>query len=130
MTRRGFLESLFNCLPGSYAKADWDVDRRGFIGWILSVLATVFMWPFTPSVDPKTALISQALETKEGRELLAQAMVEPIRMQLDYQAFGRRMLFVEPLPEGALARYEREIRAVATELSRRDGIKQETGLLP
>jgi len=70
----------------------------------------------------REALIAQALETDEGRVALAQAMVEPIRRALEYQAVGRKLLMVDELPQGALARYERDVRSVAHVLPRRGAV--------
>lgn len=70
----------------------------------------------------KEALVAQALDTAEGRVALAQAMVEPIRRALEYQAVGRKLLMVDELPQGALARYEKDVRATATVISRRGGV--------
>jgi len=70
-------------------------------------------------------LIAQALETDEGRVALAQAMVEPIRRALEYQAVGRKLLMVDELPQGALARYERDVRSVARVVSRRGAVPDE-----
>lgn len=70
-------------------------------------------------------LISQALDTDEGRVALAQAMVEPIRRALEYQAVGRKLLMVDELPQGALARYERDVRSVAHVISRRGAVADE-----
>jgi len=70
----------------------------------------------------KEALIAQALDTDEGRVALAQAMVEPIRRALEYQAVGRKLLMVDELPQGALARYERDVMSVANVISRRGGV--------
>lgn len=70
-------------------------------------------------------LIAQALETDEGRVALAQAMVEPIRRALEYQAVGRKLLMVDELPQGALARYERDVRSTAHVISRRGGVPDE-----
>jgi len=53
---------------------------------------------------------------------LAQAMVEPIRRALEYQAVGRKCLMVDELPQGALARYERDVTAKAYVLSRRGAV--------
>lgn len=36
-------------------------------------------------------------------------MVEPIKISLEYQAIGRKLLMVDELPNGALPRYERDI---------------------
>ena len=70
----------------------------------------------------REALIAQALETDEGRVALAQAMVEPIRRALEYQAVGRKLLMVDELPQGALPRYERDVRAIAWVISRRGAV--------
>jgi hypothetical protein len=64
----------------------------------------------TPKVEPvkvakkpltdadKERIISIALETEEGRNALAASMVEPIRRSLEYQAVGRKLLFIDELP--------------------------------
>jgi len=70
----------------------------------------------------RETLIAQALETPEGRVALAQAMVEPIRRALEYQAVGRKLLMVDELPQGAYARYEKDVRATATVISRRGAV--------
>lgn len=66
-------------------------------------------------------VIAQALDTPEGRDSIAQAMVEPIRRALEYQAVGRKLLLVDQLPQGALARYEKDVRVTAHVISRRGG---------
>ena len=75
--------------------------------------------------EERATLIAQALETDEGRVALAQAMVEPIRRALEYQAVGRKLLMVDELPQGALARYERDVRSVARVISRRGAVPDE-----
>ena len=67
-------------------------------------------------------IIAQALSTDEGRVALAQAMVEPIRRALEYQAVGRKLLMVDELPQGALARYERDVASIAHVISRRGAV--------
>lgn len=74
------------------------------------------------SDDRKEAIIAQALETDEGRVALAQAMVEPIRRSLEYQAVGRKLIMVDELPQGALARYERDLAATAHVVARRGAV--------
>ena len=59
--------------------------------------------------EQRETVIAQALETPEGRTALAQAMVEPIKTSLMYQAIGRKILMVDELPQGTLARYERDV---------------------
>jgi hypothetical protein len=70
----------------------------------------------------KEAIIGTALETDEGRVALAQSMVEPIRRSLEYQAVGRKLLMVDELPQGALARYERDIASIAHIVGRRGAV--------
>lgn len=72
--------------------------------------------------EEREMLIAQALDTPEGRVALAQAMVEPIRRALEYQAVGRKLLMVDELPQGAYARYEKDVRATATVISRRGAV--------
>lgn len=59
--------------------------------------------------EQKEYLISKALETDEGRAALASAMANPIRMSLDYQGIGRKLLVVDPLPQGALPVYDKDV---------------------
>jgi len=49
-------------------------------------------------------------------------VVEPIRRSLEYQAVGRKLLLVDELPQGALARYERDVSAIAHVISRRGAV--------
>lgn len=72
--------------------------------------------------DEKEAVIAQALATEEGRTALAQAMVEPIRRSLEYQAVGRKLLMVDELPQGALPRYERDVASTATVIARQGAV--------
>ena len=69
--------------------------------------------------EQKEFLISKALETEEGRVALAQAMANPIRISLDYQGVGRKLLVVDPLPQGALPVYDKDVDAKAFVLSKR-----------
>lgn len=70
----------------------------------------------------REAVIAQALETPDGRVALAQAMVEPIKRALEYQAIGRKLLMVDELPQGALARYEKDVASVAHVIGRRGAV--------
>lgn len=69
--------------------------------------------------EQKEYLISKALETEEGRVALAQAMANPIRISLDYQGVGRKLLVVDPLPQGALPVYDKDVDAKAFVISKR-----------
>jgi len=71
--------------------------------------------------ERRAMLIAQAADSPEGRVALAQAMVEPIRRALEYQAVGRKLIMVDELPQGAYARYEKDVRSRAVRLSRRGG---------
>ena len=73
----------------------------------------------TPSLsdDARDGLISRAISTAEGKIALAQAMANPIRRNLDYHGIGRRALVVDPLPQGALAVYDRDIDVAAVVIS-------------
>jgi len=75
--------------------------------------------------EQKETVTAQALDTDEGRVALAQAMVEPIRRSLEYQAVGRKLLMVDELPQGALARYERDVASIAHVISRRGGVPEQ-----
>lgn len=62
-------------------------------------------------------LISRAVFSNEGKLALAQAMANPIRRNLDYQGIARRALVVDPLPQGALPVYDRDIDVTAVVIS-------------
>ena len=62
-------------------------------------------------------MIKQALMTQEGKIALGQAMANPIRRNLDYQGVGRKALVVDPLPQGALPVYDRDIDVGAVVIS-------------
>jgi len=62
-------------------------------------------------------LIATAIQTQEGKIALAQAMANPIRRNLDYQGLARRTLVVDPLPQGALPVYDRDIDVAAVVVS-------------
>jgi hypothetical protein len=67
--------------------------------------------------DKRDELISRAIMTHEGKIALAQAMANPIRRNLDYQGIARRALVVDPLPQGALPVYDRDIDVAAVVIS-------------
>ena len=60
--------------------------------------------------EQKEFLIDQALQTEEGRIALASSMANPIRLTLDYQGIGRKLLVVDPLPQGALPVYDKDVK--------------------
>lgn len=71
------------------------------------------------SSEQKEYLIAKALETEEGRTALASAMANPIRQSLDYQGIGRKLLMVDPLPQGALPVYDKDVDAKAFVIPKR-----------
>ena len=71
------------------------------------------------STEQKEFLIAKALQSEEGRTALAQAMANPIRTSLDYQGIGRKLLMVDPLPQGALPVYDKDVDAKAFVISKR-----------
>ena len=62
-------------------------------------------------------LITKAIMTMDGKIALAQAMANPIRRNLDYQGIARRTLVLDPLPQGALPVYDRDIDVAAVIVS-------------
>jgi len=72
--------------------------------------------------EQRESIIAMALETPEGRTALAQAMVEPIKTSLMYQAIGRKLLMVDELPQGALARYERDVAVKSYVIPKRGSV--------
>lgn len=55
-------------------------------------------------------LVQLALDgSDEGRKILAESMANPIQTALMYQAMGRKILMVDPIAAGAIARYDRDI---------------------
>ena len=87
------------------------MNRRGFLG----LLTAVFVAPkavvakvVAPALPiPVAPSIADLLNSEEGRHSLSQTMLQPIRKAIDYQSVGRKLLQVEELPQGAMARYER-----------------------
>jgi len=69
------------------------------------------------SDERRDDLISRAISTQDGKLALAQAMANPIRRNLDYHGIARRSLVVDPLPQGAMATYERDVDVQAVVIS-------------
>ncbi len=110
MTRREFLKHFVNFTVAATAA----VSSPG-------LFVSLFRKLFPPKTNvltnsQKEAIIAQALNTSEGRMALARSMVEPIRRSLDYQAVGSKLLMVEELPQGALAKYESGVMTAITDL--------------
>jgi hypothetical protein len=69
--------------------------------------------------EEKDYLIQQALATDEGRVALASSMANPIRFELDYYAVGRKLLVVDPLPQGVYPIYDKDIKIPAYVVGKR-----------
>jgi hypothetical protein len=69
------------------------------------------------SDDKRDELIVRAIMTQDGKIALAQAMANPIRRNLDYHGIARRALVVDPLPQGAMPTYDRDIDVTAVVIS-------------
>jgi hypothetical protein len=65
----------------------------------------------------RDGLLDKAIMSQEGKIALAQAMANPIRRNLDYQGIARRCLVIDPLPQGALPVYDRDIDVAAVVVS-------------
>ena len=81
------------------------------MAWIIASNELPISKDFLEMYD-RALLISKQIKTPEGRTALAQSMVNPIRRALDYQAIGRKLLMVDELPQGALPRYDKEVKEV------------------
>ena len=55
------------------------------------------------TLDERQYLLANALSTPEGRHEVAQTILEPFKEGRDYVAIGRKLMFVDHLPQGAPA---------------------------
>ncbi len=69
--------------------------------------------------EEKEYLINQALGSEDGRMALASSMANPIRFELDYYAIGRKLLVVDPLPQGVYPIYDKDIKIPAYVVGKR-----------
>jgi len=67
-------------------------------------------------------IVLKALSTEEEGNALAKTMIEPIKITAEYQAVGRKLLMVDELSQGALARYERDIAVKSYVLGKRGAV--------
>jgi hypothetical protein len=61
------------------------------------------------TVAQKRMLIAKQMRTAAGRATLAASMNRPLREMRDYQSVGRRGLSVDPLADGALPYYDKDV---------------------
>jgi hypothetical protein len=112
-TRRGFLKGL-GILIGAVAAepvAEILIPERKI--WVVGANLRSVPQPGQVLVvtGPGTAewqapkLISEYIQTKEGREKLAASMIQPLRRRLCYPGIARELFRVEQLPDGALPYY-------------------------
>jgi HK97 family phage major capsid protein len=57
----------------------------------------------------KERVLEKLLATSDGRMKLAASMQNPLRERLDYEGVFRRAAIVDPLPQGALPYYDKDI---------------------
>lgn len=65
------------------------------------------------STADKERTIEKLLLTSEGKMKLAASMQNPLRERLDYEGVFRRAAVVDPLPQGALPYYDRDVNVPA-----------------
>jgi len=65
----------------------------------------------------KEAVISKLLSSPEGKMKLAASMQNPLRERLDYEGVFRRAAVVDPLPQGALPYYDKDVNVPAVVIS-------------
>jgi len=76
--------------------------------------------PYTQYIDANEAdQIFTLLQTEAGRQALGAQMAIPIRTQLDYQGMARRFFEIDVLGQGQIARYDRDINAFASTVTKR-----------
>lgn len=61
------------------------------------------------STPQKYAAIEQHIRTPKGRTILAASLQQPLRERRDYASVGRKAFLVDPLVNGALPVYEKDI---------------------
>ena len=71
------------------------------------------------TAEDKERLLLKALSNERGRTLIASSMANPIRMSLDYQGVGRKLVVVDPLPQGALPVYDKDVQVPAVLVGKR-----------
>ncbi len=81
--------------------------------------------PHSFSDQEKELIMTAAMDDAQGRLALAQVMVEPIKVALEYQAIGRKLILVDELPQGVHARYEKDVFSVAAVISRRGAVPEQ-----
>lgn len=79
-----------------------QLNRRDFLTGVPVLLLAPFI-PAPPVLSPQAvreAIVSQYLRTQQGRLLLAQSMIQPLRTGRDYTAMGRKVFAIEQASYG------------------------------
>ena len=71
--------------------------------------------------EQKDRVIEKLLLTPEGKLKLAASMQNPLRERLDYEGVFRRAAVVDPLPQGALPYYDRDVDVPAIVIGEEGG---------
>ena len=74
------------------------------------------------SADERDTMMLKALSSERGRAVIASSMANPIRLSLDYQGVGRKLVVVDPLPQGALPVYDKDVQIPAVLVSKRGAV--------
>jgi hypothetical protein len=81
--------------------------------------------PFNPTTEQQAYMLSNAMQTPEGRRFIAQRMFEPIRQERDYVSIGRQGFIIDPIGQGELPYYDVDVKTRAIILSKRGEVPQE-----
>lgn len=61
------------------------------------------------SITQKYATLEKYVRSPKGRSIIAASLQQPLRTQRDYTAVGRKAFMVDPLPNGSLPYYDKDI---------------------
>lgn len=78
---------------------------------------TAFSSESSFSESQRDEMLRQAVDSHEGKVALGQAMALPIRRNLDYMGVGRKAVVPDPLAQGVLPVYDRDIDVGAVVIS-------------
>ena len=67
----------------------------------------------TVTAAQKNQLMTKLLGSTQGRKKIAASIQEPLRKLRDYVSIGRRALWIDELPDGALPIYDRDVATPA-----------------
>lgn len=61
------------------------------------------------SITQKYATLEKYIRSPKGRSIIAASLQQPLRTERDYTAVGRKAFMVDPLPNGSLPYYDKDI---------------------